>query len=148
MCQRGLPYTNIPEYTEYFRVYTNLGELGWTNLGVAFQWVVLRSLLASKMESEVLRRFYSDIQHSITNPIGVASLLHQEDVVLLDEVSPTNKVSPVEKTASIMRHVEAAIRVDLKSFWVFLSVLNQFTPSRHLTERMRQAVDLHTSGSY
>ena len=102
------------------------------------------------MESEVLRRFYSDIQHAITNPIGVASLLHQEGVVgevLLDEVSPTNKVSSVEKTASIMRHVEAAIRVDPKSFWVFLSVLDQFTPSRFLAERMRQAVDLHTSGS-
>ena len=68
--------------------------------------------------------------------------------VLLDEVSPTNKVSPVEKTASIMRHVEAAIRVDPKSFWVFLSVLDQFTPSRYLAERMRQAVDLHASGSY
>ena len=103
------------------------------------------------MESEVLRRFYSDVQHAITNPVGVTSLLHQEGVVgevLLDEVSPTNKVSPVEKTASIMRHVEAAIRVDPKSFWVFLSVLDQFTPSRYLAERMRQAVDLHASGSY
>ena len=101
------------------------------------------------MESEVLRRFYSDIQHAITNPLGVASLLRQEDVVgevLLDEVSP--KVSPAEKTASIMRHVEAAIRVDPKSFWVFLSVLDQFTPSRYLAERMRQAVDLHASGNY
>ena len=103
------------------------------------------------MEPEILRRFYSDIQHAITNPIGVASLLHQEGVVgevLLDEVSPTSKVSSVEKTASIMRHVEAAIRVDPKSFWVFLSVLDQFTPSRYLAERMRQAVDLHASGSY
>ena len=71
------------------------------------------------MESEVLRRFYSDIQHAITDPIAVASLLHQEDVVgevLLDEVSPTNKVPHPEKTASIMRHVETAIRVDPKSF--------------------------------
>ena len=101
------------------------------------------------MESEVLRRFYSDIQHAITNPIAVASLLHQEDVVgevLLDEVSPTNKVSPVEKTASIMRHVEAAIRVDPKSFWVFLSVLDQFTPSYKVARRMKQAVALHASG--
>ena len=103
------------------------------------------------MESEVLRRFYSDIQYAITNPIGVASLLHQEDVVgevLLDEVSPTNKVSHVEKTASIMRHVEAAIRMDPNNFWVFLSVLDRLTPSRYLAERMRQAVDLHASGSY
>ena len=101
------------------------------------------------MESEVLRRFYSDIQHAITDPIAVASLLHQEDVVgevLLDEVSPTNKVSPAEKTASIMRHVEAAIRVDPKSFWVFLSVLDQFTPSYKVARRMKQAVDLHASG--
>ena len=101
------------------------------------------------MESEVLRQFYSDIQHAITDPIAVASLLHQEDVVgevLLDEVSPTNKVSPVEKTASIMRHVEAAIRVDPKSFWVFLSVLDQFTPSYKVARRMKQAVDLQASG--
>ena len=101
------------------------------------------------MESEVLSRFYSDIQHAITDPIAVASLLHQEDVVgevLLDEVSPTNKVSPVEKTASIMRHVEAAIRVDPKSFWVFLSVLDQFTPSYKVARRMKQAVAMHASG--
>ena len=101
------------------------------------------------MESEVLRRFYSDTQHAITDPIAVASLLHQEDVVgevLLDEVSPTNKVPHPEKTASIMRHVEAAIRVDPKSFWVFLSVLDQFTPSYKVARRMKQAVDLHASG--
>ena len=52
------------------------------------------------MESDVLRRFYSDIQRAITNPIGVASLLHQEDVVdkvLLDEVSPKNKVPYSDK---------------------------------------------------
>ena len=101
------------------------------------------------MESEVLRRFYSDVQRAITDPIAVASLLHQEDVVgevLLDEVSPSNKVSPVEKTASIMRHVEAAIRVDPKSFWVFLSVLDQFTPCYKVAMRMKQAVDLHALG--
>ena len=104
-----------------------------------------------QMESEVLRRFYSDIQHAITNPVGVASLLHQEGVVgevLLDEVSSTNKVAYPEKTSSIMRHVQAAVRVDPDNFWVFLSVLDQFTPSRHLAERMREAVDLHASGSY
>ena len=104
---------------------------------------------AENMESEVLRRFYSDVQHAITNPIGVASLLHQEDVVdkvLLDEVSPTNKVPYSEKTASIMRHVEAAIEADPKSFWVFLSVLNQFTPCYKVAMRMRQAVDLHALG--
>ena len=97
------------------------------------------------MESEVFRRFYSDIQHSITDPIGVASLLCQEGVVgtvLLDEVSFTNKVSSGEKTASIIRHVEAAVRVDPKSFWVFLSVLDQFTPSYKVVRRMKQAMDL------
>ena len=104
------------------------------------------------MESEVFRQFYSDVQHAITNPIAVASLLHQKGVVgevLLDEVSPTNKASSVEKTASIMRHVAAAVRVDPKSFWTFLSVLDQFTPACHVAQRMRQAhVDLHASGSY
>ena len=102
-----------------------------------------------QMESEVLRRFYSDVQCAITDPIGVASLLHQKDVVgkvLLDEVSPSNKVPYPEKTASIMRHVEAAVRVDPKSFWVFLSVLNQFTPSYKVAMRMKQAVDLHALG--
>ena len=101
------------------------------------------------MESKVLRQFYSDIQDAITNPIGVASLLHQEDVVgevLLDEVSPSNKVRHEEKTASIMHHVKVAVRVDPKSFWVFLSVLDQFTPSNKVAMRMRQAVDLHALG--
>ena len=101
------------------------------------------------MESDILRRFYSDVQHAITDPIGVASLLHQEDVVdkvLLDEVSPSNKIPYSEKTASIMRHVEAAVRVDPKSFWVFLSVLSQFTPCYKVAIRMRQAVDLHALG--
>ena len=101
------------------------------------------------MESKVLRRFYSDIQHAITDPSGVASLLHQEGVVgevLLDEVSPSNKDSLAEKTASIMRHVRAAIRVDPKNFRVFLSVLNQFTPSNIVAGKMKQAVDLYASG--
>ena len=104
--------------------------------------------MESELESEVLKRFYSDVQRAITDPIGVASLLHQEDVVgevLLDEVS-TNKVPYSEKTASIMRHVEAAVRVDPKSFWVFLSVLKQFTPSNKVAVRMKQAVDLHALG--
>ena len=98
---------------------------------------------------EVLRLFYNDIQLAITDPIAVASLLHQEDVVgevLLDEVSSTNKVPQLEKTASIIRHVEAAIRVDPKNFWVFLSVLNQFTPSYKVARRMKQAVALHALG--
>ena len=101
------------------------------------------------MELVVLKQFYSDIQRAITDPIAVASLLHQEYVVgevLLDEVSPTNKVSHVEKTASIMRHVEVAVRVDPKSFWVFLSILDQFTPSYKVARRMKQAVTLYSSG--
>ena len=101
------------------------------------------------MESEVLRQFYSDVQCAITDPIAVASLLHQEDVVgkvLLDVVSPSNKISYSEKAYSIMLHVDKAIRVDPKSFWVFLSVLNQFTPGYKVAMRMKQAVGLHALG--
>ena len=101
------------------------------------------------MESKVLQQFYSDVQRAVTDPIAVASLLHQEDVVgkgLLDEVSSSNKITYSEMTASIMRHVDAAVKVDPKSFRVFLSVLNQFTPSNKVAMRMKQAMDRHALG--
>ena len=95
------------------------------------------------MELEVLTRFYSDVQQSILNPIGVASLLLQESIAsrdLLDEVSA--KATQSEKTASIMRHVEAAVRTNAKSFWVFVAVLEQSSPSCTVAGKMKEAMKL------
>ena len=87
---------------------------------------------------------------SILNPVHVASLLRQERVVaddLLDEVSDMTRFTLAEKTASIMRHVEGAVRVNPKSFWVFVSVLERSGPSAcHVAKKMRDTVDLHTPG--
>ena len=95
------------------------------------------------MELEVFTRFYSDVQQSILNPVGVASLLRQEGIAskdLLDEVSA--KATQSEKTASIMRHVEAAVRTNAKSFWAFVAVLKQSPISCTVAGRMREAMNL------
>ena len=96
------------------------------------------------MELEVLTRFYSDVQESILNPVGVASLLRQEGIAskdLLDEVSA--KATQSERTASIMRHVEAAVRTNTKSFWVFVAVLEQSPLSCIVAGKMREVMKLH-----
>ena len=95
------------------------------------------------MELEVLTRFYSDVQESILNPVGVASLLRQEGIAskdLLDEVLAKATLS--EKTASIMRHVEAAVRTNAKSFWKFVAVLEQSPPSYAVAGKMKEAMKL------
>ena len=94
-----------------------------------------------KMELEVLTQFNSDVKDSILNPVAVASLLRQEGIAskdLLDEVSA--KATQSEKTASIMRHVEAAVRTNAKSFWVFVAVLEQFFSSFYVAGKMKEAV--------
>ena len=92
---------------------------------------------------KVLTLFYSDVQQSILNPVSVASLLRQEGIAskdLLDEVSA--KATQSEKTASIMRHVEAAVRSDAKSFWKFVTVLEQSPPSCTVASKMKEAMKL------
>ena len=101
-------------------------------------------------ELTVFRKLYNDVQVSILNPVRVASLLRQEGVVaddLLDEVSDMNRFTQAEKTASIMRHVEGAIRVNPRNFWAFVAVLEKSgPPACHVAKRMRDNVDLHTPG--
>ena len=96
------------------------------------------------MELKVFTQFYSDVQESILNPVGVASLLRQEGIAakdLLDEVSA--KATQSEKTASIMRHVEAAVRSNAESFWVFVAVLEQTSPPSYtVAGRMKEAMKL------
>ena len=100
-----------------------------------------------KMELEVFTRFYSDVQKSILNPLGVASLLRQEGIAsedLLDEVSAKATLSV--KTASIMRHVRAAVRTNAKSFWKFVAVLEQSPLSYAVAHKMKEAMKLQEKG--
>ena len=79
----------------------------------------------SQVELTVLVKFYSDVQRTILDPFHVASLLRQEGIAaesLIDEVSPANRTLS-ERTASIMRHVEGAVRVNRQSFWAFIAVI-------------------------
>ena len=104
----------------------------------------------SRVESTVLEKFYSDVQKSIVDPVHVASLLRQEGVVaesLIDEISPANRFTRSERTASILRHVEGAVRVDQQSFWAFIAVLEQSgPPACNVAQQMRNAVKLHKLG--
>ena len=73
--------------------------------------------------------------------LWLPALLRQEGIAskdLLDEVSA--KATQSEKTASIMRHVEAAVRTNAKSFWVFVAVLEQFSSSFYVAGKMKEAV--------
>ena len=98
----------------------------------------------------MLEKFYSDVQRSILDPVRVASLLRQEGVVaesLIDEVSPANRFTLSERTASILRHVEGAVRVNRQSFWAFIAVLEQSgPPACNVAQQMRNSVKLHRLG--
>ena len=99
-------------------------------------------------ELVVLVKFYSVVQKSITDAVSVASLLRQEEIAsdsVIDAVSAANSQS--EKTTSIMRHVEAAVRVNPQSFWKFIAVLEKSgPPACHVAQKMRNAVDLQEVG--
>ena len=41
-----------------------------------------------------------------------------------------------------MRHVEAAVRTNAKSFWVFVAVLEQSPPSYAVAGKMKEAMNL------
>ena len=111
---------------------------------------VMALVAESRVESTVLEKFYSDVQKSIVDPVHVASLLRQEGVVaesLIDEISPANRFTRSERTASILRHVEGAVRVDQQSFWAFIAVLEQSgPPACNVAQQMRNAVKLHKLG--
>ena len=102
------------------------------------------------VESSVLVKFYSDVQSSIIDPVLVASLLRQEGIAaksLIDEVSPANRFTLSERTASIMRHVEEAVRANRQNFEVFITVLESSgSPASVIAQKMRNAVELHKSG--
>ena len=94
------------------------------------------------MESEVLRRFYSDIQEVIAHPRNTASLLYQEGVIS-EEV--LNKPSS-EQSAAVMRAVSSAVKADPKKFLVLIAVLDRFTESAPVASRMRDALRSHWLG--
>ena len=94
------------------------------------------------VESEVLRRFYSDIQNVMVHPGGVAAQLFQERVVsevVVDEVDVSGRTQE-EKSVAIMRSVGAAVRGDPANLLVFISVLEKFSESAPVARRMRDAL--------
>ena len=98
------------------------------------------------MELEIVRRFYSDIQNAVMhNIVGIAALLYQEGVVA-EEVVDEARLSkpPAEKTVAILQAVSAAVKIDSKTFWVLLSVLEKFPVTACLANRVKDAVDLHS----
>ena len=97
------------------------------------------------MESEVLRKFYSDIHQVIVHPRDVTLLLYQEGVVaeaVLDEAIVPAKPSP-EKTVALMRAVSAAVKGDPKKLLVFIAVLEKFPESAPVASRMRDELRAH-----
>ena len=105
----------------------------------------------SQVELTVLVKFYSDVQRTILDPVHVASLLRQEGIAaesLIDEVSPGNRFTLSERTASIVRHVEGAVRANRLSFWAFIAVLERSgPPARDIAQKMRNtAVELGKLG--
>ena len=68
--------------------------------------------------SEVLRRFFRDIQKAMVYPVSVAANLYQEGVVpkdLVDEVVVSTKPCS-EKNAAILRAVDAIVGTDPRSY--------------------------------
>ena len=100
-------------------------------------------MVSCSTESEVLRRFYSDVQEVIAHPRSAASLLYQEGVIS-EEVLNTEPSS--EKNAAIIRAVSAAVKADPKKLLVLIAVLNRFAESAPVASRMRDALRSHWLG--
>ena len=95
---------------------------------------------SQSLESEVLRRFFSNIHETIVQPRDVAFLLYQEGVVseqVVDEVVVTGKPCS-EKNAAVMRAVEAAVKADPKKVWILIGVLEKFAEPAPVASRMRE----------
>ena len=89
--------------------------------------------------SEVLRRFFSDIQKTMVYPVSVAAKLYQEGVVsedLVGEVVVSTKPCS-EKNAAILRAVGAVVGTDPEKLWAFIAVLEEFPASAPLGRKMR-----------
>ena len=91
---------------------------------------------------KVLRQFYSDIQHCITRPGGVAALLYSEGIVseeALDEAELSTR--PVaERNTAIMRAVRVAINADHKKVWVLIAALEKYSESAPVAKNMRREI--------
>ena len=95
------------------------------------------------IETEVLRRFYSDIQEVMAHPRNTASLLYQEGVI---SEGVLNTEPSSEKNSAIMRAVSAAVKGDRKKLLVLIAVLDKFAESAPVASRMRDALRSHWLG--
>ena len=89
--------------------------------------------------SEVLRRFFGDIQKAMVCPVSVVAKLYQEGVVPIDlvgEVVVSTKPWP-EKNAAILCAVDAVVGTDPKKLWAFIAVLEEFPAPAPLGKKMR-----------
>ena len=99
-----------------------------------------RVMASQLVESEVLRNNFSCIHEAIAHPLDMVLLLYQEGVVSKEAVGEVAvSTRPLlEKNAAIMRAVEAAVGAEPKKLWVLISVLERFSESAPVADRMRK----------
>ena len=92
-------------------------------------------------ESEVLRRFYSQVE-AVIDPVGVAKLLFEEGVLTEDQLDEAELAStpPAEKRAAILSAVRKVVRGNPKTLWVFIAALEKFPGSATVAQKMREAL--------
>ena len=100
------------------------------------------AMVSQSVELEVLKNNFSHIYEAITHSLDVAVWLYQEGVVskeFVGEMAVSTRLFS-ENNVTIMRAVEAAVGAEPKKLWVLMSVLERFSESAPLTDRMRDVL--------
>ena len=93
-------------------------------------------------ESNVLRRFYSEIE-AVLDPAAVARKLWQGGVLTegqLDEAELAS-TSLAQRKSDLMSAVRKVVRGDPGKIWLLVETLEQFPSSRPIARRMKE--ELH-----
>ena len=93
----------------------------------------VQDIAASQMSNEdrvysILRSHYGTISQSLQDPVSVARQLYGEKIIPEETLAAveSTKLSPVEKTAVLLKSIRAAVHTNYHSLWIFGSVLQKF----------------------
>ena len=77
----------------------------------------------------ILRSHYGTISQSLQDPVSIARRLCGEKIIPEETLAAveSTKLSPVEKTAVLLKSIRAAVHTNYHSLWIFGSVLQKFT---------------------
>ena len=75
----------------------------------------------------ILRSHYGTISQSLQDPVSVARQLCGEKIISEETLAAveSTKLSPVEKTAVLLKSIRAAVHSNYHNLWIFGSILKK-----------------------